>query len=81
MFQNRKKRPTNLNKIQLYSHIFRRGFKAGANWQKEQFNQQKKVMKIIKIPQDQDMNVEVVEHWDKGKLVNTRVLKKKKGTI
>ncbi|MDD6017162.1 MAG: hypothetical protein PUC18_12970 [Prevotellaceae bacterium] len=34
-------------------------------------------MKIIKIPQDQDMKVEVVEHWENGKLVNTRVLKKK----
>lgn len=38
-------------------------------------------MKIIKIPQTDDMKVEVVEHWDKGKLVNTRVLKKKKGAI
>ena len=35
-------------------------------------------MKIIKIPQDQDMKVEVVEHWENGKLVNTRVIKKKK---
>lgn len=35
-------------------------------------------MKIIKIPQDKDMKIEVVEHWDNGKLENTRILKKKK---
>lgn len=35
-------------------------------------------MKIIKIPQEPDMKVEVVELWDKGRLVNTRILKKKK---
>ena len=35
-------------------------------------------MKIIKIPQTDDMKVEVVEQWERGKLVNTRVLKKKK---
>lgn len=35
-------------------------------------------MKIIKIPPADDMNVEVVEHWDNGKLINTRILKKKK---
>lgn len=34
-------------------------------------------MKIIKIPQSDDMKVEVVELWNNGKLVNTRVLKKK----
>ena len=34
-------------------------------------------MKIIKIPQDPDMKVEVIECWDSGKLVNTRILKKK----
>jgi hypothetical protein len=34
-------------------------------------------MKIIKIPQDQDMKVEVVEHWENGKLIQTRILKKK----
>ena len=35
-------------------------------------------MKIIKIPQEPDMKVEVVEHWEKGRLINTRILKKKK---
>ena len=35
-------------------------------------------MKIIKIPPTGDIKVEVVEHWEKGKLVSTRVLKKKK---
>ena len=35
-------------------------------------------MKIIKIPQTDDMKVEVVEQWEDGKLVNTRILKKKK---
>lgn len=35
-------------------------------------------MKIIKIPQPSDMKVEVVEHWENGKLVQTRILKKKK---
>lgn len=34
-------------------------------------------MKIIKIPQEQDMKVEVVEHWENGKLIQTRILKKK----
>ena len=34
-------------------------------------------MKIIKIPQTDDIKVEIVEHLDKGKLINTRVLKKK----
>ena len=35
-------------------------------------------MKIIKIPPTDDIKVEVVEHWENGKLVNTRVIKKKK---
>ena len=34
-------------------------------------------MKIIKIPQTDDMKVEVVEHWENGKLIQTRILKKK----
>lgn len=34
-------------------------------------------MKIIKIPPTDDMKVEVIECWDGGKLVNTRMLKKK----
>lgn len=29
-------------------------------------------MKIIKIPPTDDMKVEVVEHWDKGKLINIK---------
>lgn len=35
-------------------------------------------MKIIKIPPIDDMKVEVVELWEHGKLLNTRILKKKK---
>ena len=35
-------------------------------------------MKIIKVPPADGIKVEVVEHWEHGKLLNTRILKKKK---